>query len=476
MNDTMCGFLKSAALNLGRRAGPALLLLISIQAADSQITYSAASAALSNGASSAGEWVENIGGPQNGTVTFSHVKIQRDGLYSLTARFNVGDDRAFTITINDEACFDVIFHPVARGSGESSQMVLVPLHAGDNSIAFNNAHEFGPNLGDITVGSAPVESRSLSGSVRNADGAPLAGVVVLLSSGQSIRMKTVTDRNGRYEFPFLPKADYYVRPSAPADSDAFFSPYEQYFPASAPSRPEGGIDFLAKPWNRSSKNFSVMRLGNLRIEYDLLHGVADIFSGGQLLIARAFAEARLPEAVTSMDYQTRKITHRRIRDRFGRGEEFVVVSSNGKADQMVQTFRLYKNADYFLTGMKIVRKGGAASNFMAPLVSDCAGHFLAAGDNRALFVPFDNDKWVRYDAVPFGGELTSYEVSALYNNRDRHGLVIGSITHDTWKTGVESATTSNVVTRLEIFGGITSSQTRDILPHGKVGGRIIRSP
>ena len=32
----------------------------------------------------------------------------------------------------------------------------------------------------------------------------------------------------------------------------------------------------------------------------------------------------------------------------------------------------------------------------------------------------------------------SYEVSAIYDNRTRHGIVLGSITHDLWKTGIEA--------------------------------------
>ncbi len=475
--NAMRGMFKKGALSAGLRVQVALLLLVSIQAADSQTIYSAVSAALSNGASSVGGgWVGNLGGPQNGTVTFD-VKVQHDGLYPLTVGFNGGDDRALTVTVNEAARFDVIFHPVAADGKESSQTVLVPLSTGDNSIAFNNALEPGPNLREITVAGAPVQSCAVSGSVLNADGAPRTGVTVLLSSGETIRMKTTTDQTGHYQFPFVPHADYYVRPSGAGDSAAFFSPCEKYCPLSeAAQGPAAGIDFVATPWGGRSRKISVMRQGKWRIEYDLSRGVADVFYGGQLLIPRAFAEARMPEVITSMDFQSRKMTHEPIQDRFGRGEKFVVESSNNDGDTMRQTFRLYKNSDYFLADMEISRKGGAASNFMSPLVSDCAAHFLAAGDDRALFVPFDNDKWVRYDAVPFGGQLTSYEVSAFYNNADRHGLVIGSVTHDTWKTGIESATTSNRITRLEIFGGISSSQTRDVLPHGKVRGATIRSP
>ncbi|HWY29899.1 MAG TPA: hypothetical protein VNX46_04045, partial [Candidatus Acidoferrum sp.] len=108
--------------------------------------------------------------------------------------------------------------------------------------------------------------------------------------------------------------------------------------------------------------------------------------------------------------------------------------------------------------------------------SQTPSHFLPAGDDRALFVPFDNDMWVRYRAVPFGGEVTSYEVSALYDNSSREGLVLGSIEHDNWKTGVQVMTSSNAVTRLEVFGGITSTNTHDVLPHGDIRGPIVKSP
>lgn len=221
---------------------------------------------------------------------------------------------------------------------------------------------------------------------------------------------------------------------------------------------------------------SVMQVGKWRLEYDLAHGFADIFHAGKILIPRAFAEVRLPQAVTSADYQTRKVTREAIHDGFGRGVKYIVESSGGRPDKMVQTFWLYQSADYLLTEVEISRTPGVSSNFMAPLITQTPSRFFSAGDNRVLFVPFDNDKWVRYDAVPFGGEVTSYEVSAFYNNASRRGVIVGSIEHDTWKTGIRSTTASNAITRLEVFGGITSSETRDVLPHGKISGATIKSP
>ena len=219
-----------------------------------------------------------------------------------------------------------------------------------------------------------------------------------------------------------------------------------------------------------------MQQGKWRIEYHLADGSADISYGGELVIPRACAVVHLPEVVSSTDYKSHKLSHRAIHDCFGRGVEYVVESSGGREDTMIQIFWLYEHSDYFLADVEISNKSGVAANYMSPITSQTPSHFLPAGDDRALFVPFDNDMWVRYRAEPFGGEVTSYEVSALYDNTSREGLVIGSIEHDLWKTGVCSATSSNAITRLEVFGGITSTNTHDVLPHGDVSGPIVKSP
>lgn len=66
-----------------------------------------------------------------------------------------------------------------------------------------------------------------------------------------------------------------------------------------------------------------------------------------------------------------------------------------------------------------------SSNYMAPLIIDSLanGSFLWNADSRVLKVPFDNDKWGRYRSVPLPFEqLTSYEVTALFNNEERNGI------------------------------------------------------
>jgi alpha-galactosidase len=461
-----------------RCVGLVLPLFLPAEIVFAQTTYEAESAVLGNGAQSAncptcsgGEQVKNIGGENSGTVTFQHLQAPIAGLYPMTVLYNVGDDRSFIITVNNHTRFDLIFPRTSRrnASVDSSKTILVPLKTGENTIVFGNAEEGGPDLDSIIVGAAPVESCRIAGAIKNADGSPLAGAEVLLSG--PFKMESVTDAQGRYEFPFLASGDYYVRP---VSSQKHFSPFENH--CAAPAANAEDQHFTAREFAAQAQDKSVMQLGKWRIEYDLADGVADIFCDGKLLLANAFAVARLPETVTSMDYKTHQVTQETVRDGFGRGVKFVVASANGGAGEMTQTFRLYENADYFLTEMAVSGEAKVTANYMSPLTTQTPSRFLPAGDNRALFVPFDNDKWIRYDACPFGGEVISHEVTALYENTSRRGLIAGSIEHDTWKTGVRSTTFSNAITSLEIFGGFTSSKSRDGLAHGAISGRTIASP
>jgi len=62
------------------------------------------------------------------------------------------------------------------------------------------------------------------------------------------------------------------------------------------------------------------------------------------------------------------------------------------------------------------------------------------------------------------------KISAFFDNMSRNGLVVGSVTHDTWKTGVYFQGSNNKLDVLNTYGGVTSSDTRDVEPHGLVKG------
>ena len=80
---------------------------------------------------------------------------------------------------------------------------------------------------------------------------------------------------------------------------------------------------------------------------------------------------------------------------------------------------------------------------------------------RFLHVPFDNDMWFRYNSIAVADikpeqTATSNEVTAIYDNATRQALILGSITHDTWKTAIEARAANGELTALDLYGGISS--------------------
>ncbi|MDB5136222.1 MAG: hypothetical protein JWP37_2825, partial [Mucilaginibacter sp.] len=138
-------------------------------------------------------------------------------------------------------------------------------------------------------------------------------------------------------------------------------------------------------------------------------------------------------------------------------------------------FYVYANREYFLTETE-VRGHNLRSNYIAPF---CGGFTNIAGDARTLFVPFDNDTFISYNAKPFKGQLqnVSSEVGAVYDNDSRSGFVVGSLEHGVWKTGVLTASKKDSGNSIRAWGGYTASETtRDRMPHGNIQGDLLKSP
>jgi alpha-galactosidase len=154
----------------------------------------------------------------------------------------------------------------------------------------------------------------------------------------------------------------------------------------------------------------------------------------------------------------------------------IVTATAAGLPAMKQYFILDK-PDSFLVRVEAVGLNLSA-NWMGPVVVDStSGGRVDIGvtnDNRALFVPFDNDGFVSYNAMPLNSSSTSYEVGAFYDNTSHNGLVVGSVTHDTWKSGVYFYGQNNKLNQMNVFGGATSPW--DDMPHGYLSGNTISSP
>lgn len=184
------------------------------------------------------------------------------------------------------------------------------------------------------------------------------------------------------------------------------------------------------------------------------------------------------ESFSTKDYATFSTTKNADKQNAGVNSEIISITYKSEGlPVLVQRFYLDNSKDYILTDFTLESNESISSNYMAPVVVANGDFMKPSANNRALFVPFDNDKWVRFQSHPLTfDKLTSYEVTSIFDNNSRKGLVIGSVEHDSWKTGIEMSSANNALTSLTCFGGAADELTRDARPHGELKGKTIKSP
>ena len=223
-----------------------------------------------------------------------------------------------------------------------------------------------------------------------------------------------------------------------------------------------------------------LNVGEWSLEYDAHANGIDISKGSKLIYDNVYAAYKLADSVVSTrDYAKHHVSTKKINDHFGEGYHYEVTYTGNNLPVLVQSFYVYPTKDYVLTDFTLESTSEMASNYMAPVNVDRMPEVLNQGENnRALFIPFDNDCWIRYQSHPLTfTELTSYEVTAIFNNDDREAMVIGSVEHDSWKTGITIGK-GNIynVGSLVCYGGVADKTTRDSKPHGALKGTTIKSP
>ena len=210
--------------------------------------------------------------------------------------------------------------------------------------------------------------------------------------------------------------------------------------------------------------------GNVTVVYDLTVGVATFSYAALPKVTGFYAGVQLTSYITSKDYPTHTCSTS--------ADRTVVTSSGGGLPTMQQIF-VFSGENHFLTQVSVTGTA-LSSNWMGPVVADTPGCVDVGtyDDVRALQVPFDNDMFVSYDAAPLSNTTaTGFEVAAFYDNTSRNGIVVGSVTHDTWKTGIYYVGGTNTLDAMNVFGGANdATYTHDVVPHGAVTGDTISSP
>lgn len=198
---------------------------------------------------------------------------------------------------------------------------------------------------------------------------------------------------------------------------------------------------------------------------------------GKTVIAHALAAFTANQKqYSSKDYQHYTVQQQTINDELGKGVRVVLSATAPGKPVINRYFYCYPDRAFILTQLEITGTQ-LSSNYLAPLQSKKA-KVLTNADVRTLFVPFDNDTFVSYNAEPISknGQVSA-EVGVVYDNQSREGLVVGSLNHLDWKTGVKIAGEQASIHQLDVWAGYSDVQvTRDSMPHGTISGNRIQSP
>ena len=207
---------------------------------------------------------------------------------------------------------------------------------------------------------------------------------------------------------------------------------------------------------------------------DLNNGTYSVLYGGKTVLKNARAEVKLgDDMISSDDFAKHSVTEDKAKGCL----RFIHTEHPRFGGEMVQTF--YQKEGYLLTEAELTGKAGEviSTNYISPVAvyADSVGV-----DNGVLVqIPFDNDMWCEpafIAAADLQRETTSYEVAAYYNATGGAGLVIGSVSHDTWKSGITVTAHRGQLKGLALYGGVADSMTRDSSPHGAVSGETVGSP
>lgn len=498
-------------------------------------SYEAENAKLGSGAtiqdnsySSGSKQVGNLGGANNGSVTFKDVNVARGGNYTLSLFYVTAlSDTSFQVKINDKSPMLVSCIKTDMNGKRGTKIdVNVNLASGKNIIKIDNVKITSPQLDRIVVNSGntayeaearintlletadKVDSTLASGgaTIGNLGGngsangsATLNGINVDKTGKYLLRIYYVSGADRAFDVSINGLPAIRVNCSAVNENDwstVGFVDVEVTLTLGlniinfdnrtgyAPQLDKIELCKLSEISTPEVKsNIIVIKGGKVKIAYNLKTGTADYYSDGVKKISGFYAAVKQSTgenmSLTS-GLITSKIYTKHTAETIG--NETIITSTKVSYPTMRQHFTLI-GGNYFLTQVELVGTT-LSSNWMAPMMTDTTGSVDIGkySDERALFVPYDNDAWTRYNAKSVNALNTSYEVSAFYDNTSRNGLVIGSVTHDTWKTGIYSSGSLNKLDKLYVYGGASTGSnklvggTHDVSTHGSITGNVIYSP
>ncbi len=217
-------------------------------------------------------------------------------------------------------------------------------------------------------------------------------------------------------------------------------------------------------------------VGNFDFYYDA-DGFSVAYKGTTMLEEASACYTVDGITVYSDDYDNYDISQLDVSDVRGNGKKITVRLTDEEYHTLIQYFVFYSDTDYFLTSAEIESTDGIIStNYIAPVViTDGKIQNGSPEWNYFLQVPFSNDDYSEYEPVSILRNGESYEVGAFFTPDEGAGFVIGSVTHNTWKTGISYKSSGYSVRELYAYCGAISEKSGDDAPHGSISGYNLSS-
>ena len=213
-------------------------------------------------------------------------------------------------------------------------------------------------------------------------------------------------------------------------------------------------------------------LGNWKITYDTKTCSFAYEHRGRIVLSNSQPEASCSIAGKNIEFHSTDFDKVNLEKK---NDSVCFILSQKKDDFIEKTvsFSLYEDA--LLTRLTLTANKEFSSNYLAP-INIMTKQKIEGSECRMLKVPFDNDDFVRYHYFRLDTTMLSYEVTAIFDGTSRHGVIIGSVDHDHWKSGIEvKGENGNTVSKLKAYSGVSTKETRDILPHGSLYGKEVSS-
>ncbi|QHQ60339.1 hypothetical protein Ana3638_05765 [Anaerocolumna sedimenticola] len=220
-----------------------------------------------------------------------------------------------------------------------------------------------------------------------------------------------------------------------------------------------------------------------KFEIDINTGIysLDFIDGVRFLNLTCAIRKKGEDIVLGSDMKFHEVDIAEQEDILGKGNRLTVQHYNTRDFILEQTVTCY-DSGYMTVKLKVISEDRVSTNYMAPLWGESSEPVFISKKKeiRFLAAPFDNDKWAKFVDYPVQYAPISYEFTAIHSIEEKAGLVIGSLDHDNWKTGIKmkAEAKGELINGFRVFAGVATEETRDLdgINHGYLSGKTIESP